>query len=83
MLTQGILQNLEEYFSDLDARTGKAVFFYRINGWNEEIGVFLKKYYEAARQTGVVLDGKIPNPDTISTLFPYTTLFRSDIVILS
>ena len=51
MLTQGILQNLEEYFSDLDARTGKAVFFYRINGWNEEIGVFLKKYYEAARQT--------------------------------
>ncbi len=63
MLTQGILQNLEEYFSDLDARTGKAVFFYRINGWNEEIGVFLKKYYEAARQTGVVLDGKIPNPD--------------------
>ncbi len=55
MLTQGILQNLEEYFSDLDARTGKAVFFYRINGWNEESGVFLKKYYEAARQTGVVL----------------------------
>ena len=55
MFTHGILQNLEEYFSDLDARAGKAVFFYRINGWNGEIEAFLKKYYEAARRTGAVI----------------------------
>lgn len=63
MLMHGKLQNLEEYFSDLDARADRAVFFYRINGWNTEIEAFLKKYYEAARRTGIILDGKIPNPD--------------------
>lgn len=63
MATHGILQNLEEYFSDLDARADKAVYFYRINGWSEAVEKFLKKYYEAARLTGVILDGKIPNPN--------------------
>lgn len=63
MATHGILQNLEEYFWDLDARADKTVFFYRINGWNKTIEQFLKKYYEAARLSGVILDGKIPNPD--------------------
>lgn len=39
------------------------MYFCRINGYNEEIRSFLGKYYEAARKTGVVIEGKIPNPE--------------------
>ena len=57
------LTNLDEYFLELNARQGKSVYFYRINGYNESIKAFIQKYYEAARKNGVVAEGKIPNPD--------------------
>ncbi len=57
------LENLVEYFYDLNQRQYKNVFFYRINGYSEEICSFLQQYFEAARQYGVVIEGKIPNPD--------------------
>ena len=55
--------NLEDYFLDFNSRREKGVYFYRINGYNEEIKNFILKYYEVARKTGVVIEGKIPNPD--------------------
>ena len=57
------LQNLNEYFLELKDRSPSGVFFYRINGYNEEIGRFIQKYFDAARRSGVVIEGKIPNPD--------------------
>ena len=60
------LQNLEEYFITLDQRREQGVYFYRINGYKEEIRDFLFKYYETARKTGVVIEGKIPNPEEAS-----------------
>ena len=57
------LQNLEEYFMDLTSRPQKGVYFYRICGYSEKIKDFILKYYEAARQSGVVIEGKIPNPE--------------------
>ena len=57
------LQNLEDYFLELRQRPGTGVYFYRINSYNEKIREFLGKYYEAARKTGVVIEGKIPNPE--------------------
>ncbi len=57
------LQNLEDYFLELRQRPGTGVYFYRINSYNERIREFLGKYYEAARKTGVVIEGKIPNPE--------------------
>lgn len=56
------LKNLDEFFIGLNARTAKGVYFYRLNGWNGEIGSFIRKYYEAARTLGVIIEGKIPNP---------------------
>lgn len=63
MLEHKKIQNLNDYFVELNSRQNKGVFFYRINGYSNEIGEFIKKYYDVARRTGVVIEGKIPNPD--------------------
>ena len=63
MFEHGKLQNLDDYFTELNQRPGRRVYFYRISGYCEEVRVFLRRYYEAARRTGVVLEGRIPTPD--------------------
>ncbi len=57
------LQNLEDYFLTLDQRRERGIYFYRINGCNDAVRDFLGKYYEAARKNGVIIEGKIPNPE--------------------
>ncbi len=63
MFEHKILQNLNDYFNDFNNRPEKGVYFYRINGYNYEIEKFILKYYEAARLSGVIIKGKIQNPD--------------------
>lgn len=63
MLKHAKIQNLKDYFVNLEDRQNKGVYFYRINGYSKEIGEFIKKYYEVARHTGVVIEGKIANPN--------------------
>lgn len=57
------LRSLDDFFVNLNGRPAKGVHFYRINGYSEQIEQFIKKYYDAARKSGVVIEGKIPNPD--------------------
>ncbi|MDE7274893.1 MAG: YceG family protein [Lachnospiraceae bacterium] len=57
------IKNLNDFFVERDNRPSKGVYFYRINGYTEEIGLFIQKYYEAARLSGVIIEGRIPNPD--------------------
>ncbi len=57
------IQGLEDFFAELQNRRERGVYFYRINGYNEKIQEFVVRYYQAARQSGVVIEGKIPNPD--------------------
>ena len=56
------IQSLNDFFVELNRRKIKIGFFYRINGFHEEIKEFLIKYYETARHTGVIIEGRIPNP---------------------
>jgi len=63
MLEHKKIRSLNDYFLDLNSRQDKGVYFYRINGYTAEIGEFIKKYYDVARRTGVIIEGKIPNPD--------------------
>lgn len=63
MFTHIKIKNLNDFFSERDSRPEHGVYFYRINGYTEEIGQFIQKYYEAARLSGVIIEGKIPNPD--------------------
>lgn len=57
------IQNLDDYFSELGKRRNRGIYFYRINAYNEQISEFIVKYYEAARASGVIIEGRIPNPD--------------------
>lgn len=63
MLEHVKMQNLDDYFLELESRLQKGVYFYRINGYSNEIDDFIQKYYEEARKMGVVIEGRIPNPD--------------------
>ena len=77
MLEHKKIQNLNDYFVELDKRPQKGVYFYRINSYSSEIGEFIKKYYDAARRTGVVIEGKIPNPDEKNLAF-YNEMMGND-----
>lgn len=57
------VNELDDFFTDLGDRAEKGVFFCRINGYNESVAGFIRRYYEVARKTGVVIEGRIPNPD--------------------
>lgn len=63
MFEHKTLQNLADYFVDLSARSCKNVFFYRITGYNDMIKNFIQQYYETARLSGVVIEGRISNPN--------------------
>ena len=39
------MKNLSDFFVERDSRPGRGVYFYRINGYTEEIGQFIQKYY--------------------------------------
>ncbi len=57
------IQGLEDFFLELSQRRSREVYFYRINCYTEAIGEFIRNYYETARLAGVIIEGKIPNPD--------------------
>ena len=63
MIDQIALSGLDDYFKPLRSRRPGGIYFYRFNGYNDEIGAFLSKYYNAARQCGVIIEDRIPNPD--------------------
>lgn len=58
MLEHKKIQNLSDYFVELNSRREKGVYFYRINGYSEEVGEFIKKYYDTARRTGGLSKGR-------------------------
>lgn len=77
MLEHIQINTLADYFVDLNNRSRKGVYFYRINGYSEEIESFIIKYYEEARKNGVVIEGKIPNPNE-NNLSYYTEIMGMD-----
>lgn len=63
MLNRVEISKLDDYFIDLGKRKDRGVYFYRINGYNQQIHEFIQHYYESARLNGVIVEGKIQNPD--------------------
>ena len=57
------IDTLNDFFIELHKRREEGIYFYRFNGYSDEIKAFIQDYYEAARKAGVVIEGKIPNPD--------------------
>lgn len=63
MFQLGRIEKLHDYFSACSHRREQAVFFYRVAGYSGEVAAFLTQYDQAARTNGVVIEGRIPNPD--------------------
>ena len=63
MFEHKALGSLDDFFLEYGKRREQGIYFYRINGYNENIRDFLVRYYAEARRSGVVIEGKIPNPD--------------------
>ena len=63
MFQLGRIEKLHDYFSACSRRLEQAVFFYRVAGYSGEVAAFLTQYDQAARTNGVVIEGRIPNPD--------------------
>ncbi|MEE0257563.1 YceG family protein [Evtepia sp.] len=63
MFQLGRIEKLHDYFSACSRRWEQAVFFYRVAGYSGEVAAFLTQYDQAARTNGVVIEGRIPNPD--------------------
>ncbi len=63
MLERNKICRLEDYFLEPDKRPVPCVYFCRICGYSSEVDDFIVKYYSSARAEGVVIEGKIPNPD--------------------
>ena len=63
MLKLIIPEKLNDIFLPLSGRREAGVYFCRIAGYSPAVADFLKAYYQSARRTGVIIDGKIPNPD--------------------
>lgn len=71
------LEHLEDYFLDLGQRRDKGVYFCRLNGYNDQIRDLIRRYYEAARVSGVIIEGRLPNPDN-SNLAYYNEIMGTD-----
>lgn len=63
MLNRINIEKPDDYFVNLSNRKSKGVYFCRINGYNREIHDFIKKYHEEARLGGVIIEGRLQNPD--------------------
>lgn len=71
------INSLDDYFIDWQARSEKGTFFYRFTGYNEAIGEFILKYFEVARVSGIIIEGRIQNPDE-KNLSYYNEMMGSD-----
>ena len=77
MLRRTSIEKLDDYFIDLGKRKNKGIYFYRINGYNCQIHEFIQRYYETARLSGVIIEGKLQNPDT-NNLAYYNEIMGND-----
>jgi len=62
MFEHKTINNINDYFIELNSRRDNGIYFYRINGYNDIIKSFIDKYYDLARISGVIIQGKIQNP---------------------
>lgn len=80
------LNRLDDFFLELNSRPKNGIYFYRITSYNDEINEFIQKYYDCARRSGVIIEGRIPNPDQKNLAY-YTEMmgsaFRLDISFIT
>lgn len=63
MFKQIKLNTLDDYFDELRQRSSNGVFLCRLTEYSQTIERFLCAYLEMVQKVGVLIQGKIPNPD--------------------
>lgn len=80
------IQSLDDYFKNLKERQETGVYFYRINGYSDEAARFIRAYFESARKNGVIIEGKLANPDEKNLSYYSEVMgmdFRLDIAFIT
>lgn len=57
------IHQLQDYFLPLSKREKQGIYFYRIYNSSEELLAFIQEYLSQAKRQGVILQGKIANPE--------------------
>ena len=70
------LMQLDDFFRKRTQRRGANVYFYRISGYNSEIGRFIESFCETAEAKGMVIDRKLPPPDNEALLRYESTISK-------
>lgn len=63
MLNRVRIESPDDFFAELGKRKNKGVYFCRINGYNDKIHDLILRFHEEARVNGVIIEGKLQNPD--------------------
>ncbi len=63
------IKDLDDFFLNQDKREKKGVYVYRINGYNDRVDSFIKKYFKYAQKCGNVIAGGLKNPDKESLAY--------------
>ena len=71
------LMQLDDFFINRSKRAGANVYFYRISGYNFEIGRFIASFCEAAGARGMVIDRELPPPNNEALLHYENIIGRS------
>lgn len=77
MFQQARFESLDDFFLPLSKRRNGSIFFCRIDGYSDRVAEFIKQYFDEARRSGVIIDGRIPNPDA-NHLSYYTEIMGDD-----
>lgn len=63
MFTHINANSFDDFFTNLTQRGNKNVYFYRINDYAETVNNLIIKFYDLAKQNGIVIEGGLPVPD--------------------
>ena len=77
MLKRAEIAKLDDFFTERGNRRDQGGYFYRINGYSPEIRGFIRRYYEAARSCGVIIEGGLKNPDSANLSY-YNEMMGGD-----
>ena len=63
MLERTTLNNLDDFALPLCRRAAPGAYMARVCAWSARVGEGAWRFHEMARQWGVIIEGRIPNPD--------------------
>ena len=63
MLERTTLNRIDDFALPLSRRPVPGAYMARVCGWSASVGEGVWRYHEMARQWGVVIENRIPNPD--------------------